>query len=95
MEAYIGNQNGSVAFAANVPEAYAEAAEFLGGDAIEAAPHSVASICIIIGTLATPVFLGDGMLVFLFFIFIFAASFDYCCNCAFGIRAFVERDRDD
>ena len=39
MEAYIGNQNGSVAFAANVPEAYAEAAEFLGGDAIAHALH--------------------------------------------------------
>lgn len=39
MAAYVGNQKGSVAFAANVPEAYAEAAEFLGGDGIAHALH--------------------------------------------------------
>lgn len=39
MEAYIGNERGSVVFAANVPEAYREAANFLGGDGMAHALH--------------------------------------------------------
>lgn len=39
MEAYIGNEKGRVAFAAKVPEAYSEAAEFLGGNGMAHALH--------------------------------------------------------